>query len=154
MERSGQERRRLAPNTVRKTFGELSTAAIRARVRESNAYAAHWVTVPNLTWVRWVREDGRYVYCALRRRMDWLTGEIGTAPEPMGLDELKLVMTPAEASCDSCRIQMGTLLHGHDQWWSSGGSEKSLVERLDWIAQQMRLRIHSFLSATMLPPAA
>lgn len=139
---------------MRRTFGELGTAAIRTRIRESNAYAAHWITIPDLVWVRWPREDGRYAYCALRRRDGWLSGEIGSAPQPLALDELKLVGSLGEASGEGTRIALGALLGVGERWWPLGDSEKALIERLDWIALQLEQHLPRYLAATALPPAA
>ncbi len=47
-------------------------------------------------------------------------------------------------------IALGHLLHGHEKWWSSGGSEKAFLERLDWLALQLRLRLHSALTVSQL----
>jgi hypothetical protein len=146
-----ENRRPFLPTTVRRPFGEFATMALRRRVRETNAFDAHWVAAPNLAWVRWTREDGRFVYCAIRRQGDHITAELGTAPEPLALEELRPVTSLADASADRCRIPLGPLLHGHERWWSSGGSESSLVERIDWLAQQLQLRLRSFLAAQPVP---
>jgi hypothetical protein len=153
MERSGQNRRRVAPNTDRAPFGVLVGHAIRRRITESSGHETHWCVAPNVGWARWRREDGRFVYCAIRRRLDWLTAELGAAPAPLELDHLELVHAIEHAHGEGCRIQLGMLTEGHDKWWSSGGTEKALNERLDWLAQQMRLRMHAFMTATVRPAA-
>ena len=149
MERSGQNRRRVAPSAERAPFGALVSGAIRRRIPESSGHATHWSVASNLGWARWQREDGRFVYCAIRRRLDWLTAELGSAPGPLELDHLELVHAIEHAHGEGCRIQLGMLTEGHDKWWSSGGNEKSLNERLDWLAQQMKLRMHAFLAASI-----
>ncbi len=143
-----------ANSAGRATFGSLSNAALRTRIPEARSLEAIWTSQPNLGWVRWPRADGRFVFCAIRRRLDWITGEIGIGPDPVHVDELLLVTTLADAKATGCRIQLGMLLHGQDKWWSSGGSEPTLVERLDWIAMQMQLRLFSIVSATTPPRAA
>jgi len=151
MDYRGRDRRRGDPGAERKPFGELVRTAIRARMSEARASSARWQTTDNLGWVRWLREDGRYAYCGIRRRGDFLTGEIGVAQVELELDELTLVKSPADAPYEACRIQLGMLLHGHEKWWSAGGSEKTLMERLDWLATQMRQQMFSFLQVTTPP---
>jgi hypothetical protein len=114
---------------------------------------ARWVVAPNLAWVSWPREDNRHVYVALRRKLDFITGELGASIEAVELDSLPLVTTPAEGPPGGCRIALGSLLHGHAKTWSSGGSEKALIERLDWLAQQINLRLYAFVGSTA-PPAS
>jgi hypothetical protein len=149
MESSRPERRGRAPNPNRPTLGALVRIAIRNRIRESRAEDALWQSSHNLGWVRYACEDGRFVYCGIRRKMGWITGEMGIAHEALELDQLTLVNAiPSSAPGMTCRIQLGMLLHGTDKWWSFGGTEKGLTERLDWIALQMNLRMFSFLAST------
>ena len=108
-----------------------------------------WHSSPNLGWARWAGEDGRFVYCGIRRKLGWITGEMGISHQPLEIDQLTLVSAiPSSAPGLTCRIQLGMLLHGTDKWWSFGGTEKGLAERLDWIALQMNLRMFSFLAST------
>ena len=153
MDHMGRERRKLGPDEVRKPLGDLIREAIRKRMSEARVQTAVWVTTTNLGWVRWPLEDGRFAYCGIRRRGDFLTGEIGVAIAELELDELTMVNSPAGAPYEACRIQLGMLLHGHEKWWSTGGSEKTLIERLDWLATQMRQQMFSFLSVTTPPRA-
>lgn len=153
MERSDSERRKVNPKVPRTPFGELVRGAMKRRVTGARAHDAHWEIQPNLTWVRWAREDRHHVYFAIRRRGDCVTGEIGVAPWPLDLDELPLVRQVGDAPRDGCRIQLGFLLHGHDKWWSSGGSEPALIERLEWLGQQMQFAMSSFLSSVIDPAA-
>jgi hypothetical protein len=135
-------------------FGTLVRTAIRNRFRESRAPEAVWQGGSNLGWVRWACEDGRYFYCGIRRKNGWITGELGIASEPLELDELKLIQALTPSAGDAFRIQLGMLLHGQEKWWSFGGTEKGLNERMDWIAQQLQMRMYSFLSSSSVPPQA
>ena len=145
---SEKERRQGEARADRATLAMLARDALRLRVNESRAYSAQWTLASNLGWVRWEREDGRHVYCGIRRRMDWITGEIGVSTVPLELDELPLVTSLASVRTNAFRIQLGMLLHGQDKWWSSGGSEKTLLQRLDWLAQQMQMQLLSVTSST------
>lgn len=148
MEQSRPERRGRAPNPSRQLFGDLVRFAVRSRIREVRAVDTFWHSSSNLGWARWTGEDGRLIYCGVRRKHSWITGEMGISPQPLILDELTLVPTLPSAPTEECRIQLGMLLHGTDKWWSFGGTEKGLIERLDWIALQMNLRMYSFLAST------
>lgn len=152
MEPLRQDRRGGAPDSNRAPFGALANAAIRKHFRESRVPEAFWQAVPNLGWTRWAREDGLYIYCGIRRNIDWITGELGVAQAALDLDQLTLVAAPLPAPDSGCRMRLGQLLHGQDRWWSFGGNEAGLIERLNWISLQMRLRLFSFLSATAPPP--
>ena len=152
MEQDNRERRSSEPSARRRTFGELSRAALTTRVRDSRNSEARWVVAPNLAWVSWPREDGRHSYVAIRRRSDFITGELGASLEPVELDSLPLLTTTDGAPASGCRVELGSLLHGHAKTWSSGGSEKTLIERLDWLAQQLSLRLYAFMAATAPKP--
>lgn len=148
MEQPRPDRRGRAPNPNRATLGALVRVAVRNRIRESRAEDTYWQSTHNLGWARWTCEDGRFVFCGIRRKHSWITGEMGISHEPVDLDALVLVPSLPTAPGETCRIQLGMLLHGTDKWWSFGANEKGLIERLDWIALQMNLRLYSFLSAT------
>jgi hypothetical protein len=144
----GPERRKPVPgDKPRASFAELAAAALRTRLRETRDEGACWEHSPNLAWVRWPTEQGGFAFCALRRRFDFLTAEMGYSPVPVSLDDLPMVESIREAMPAGCRVRLGHVLQGYDHWWSSGGSEPSLVWRLDWLAHQLRFRLHSFLSA-------
>jgi hypothetical protein len=153
MEHPKPERRGRAPNPSRQLFGDLVRFAIRGRVRETRAVDTMWHSSANLGWARWAGEDGRLIYCGVRRKHSWITGEMGISQQPLVLDQLTLVPSLTPVPAEECRIQLGMLLHGTDKWWSFGGTEKGLVERLDWIALQMNLRMYSFLASTPPPRA-
>jgi hypothetical protein len=131
----------------RQPFGTFVRLAIRTRVPEARAHDAHWWSAPNIAWVRWQREDGRYAYCCIRRRRDWLTGEIGIAAEPFELEQLAVAKTSEGLASSGTRITLGYLISGHDQWWTTGGNESGFLERLDWLAHQLKLRLHTLNTA-------
>ena len=151
MEQDNRERRQES-SAPRRTFGELSRTALQARVRDSRHHEARWVVAPNLAWVSWPREDHRHAYVAIRRNLDFITGDLGTSLEPVNIDSLPLLTTTDKSPASGCRVQLGSLLHGHAKTWSSGGSEKTLIERLDWLAQQLSLRLYAFMAATAPRP--
>jgi hypothetical protein len=145
------ERRRNAASADRRPFQELAKIALQLRVRDARVTDARWVLAPNLAWVSWKREGDRYAYAGMRRQLDFITGELGASILPVELDDLPLVATPAEAPPEGGRIQLGSLLHGHGKTWSAGGSEAALIERLDWIAQQLHMRLYAFMASTAPP---
>ena len=152
MEKDHRERRKKEAAGDRLSFGELARVALKLRVRDARPDTARWVVAPNLAWVSWPREDSRHAYAALSRQMDFITGELGFSVAPVDLDQLPQVAALEGAPRDGCRIQLGSLLHGRSQTWAAGGSEKALIERLDWIAQQLHLRLYAFMASTA-PPA-
>ena len=45
-------------------------------------------------------------------------------------------------------------MSGHDQWWTTGGNERGFTDRLDWLAQQLKLRLHTLSTVTGQEDAA
>lgn len=142
------DRRDNTPSPLRKPFSALARQAITGKFRETRSPSARWVEATNLAWVSWKREDDRHVYVSLRRVSSLITGEIGFSNEPVDLDTLPQVTNAQECPVEGCRIPLGFLLHGHSKTWSAGGSEKALIERLEWIAQQLSMRLHAFMTST------
>jgi hypothetical protein len=137
-----QERRTAIAGSKRTSFAELSRAALEKHLSEARTPEAHWGGKPNLGWVRYRSPDGRFVFIALRRHLNWVTGEIGisrTAVELEGLD-LKAAPEPGTAY----RVRLGEMLHDEDKWWPAGDNEKELVEILDWLVLQMRVKVEKF----------
>lgn len=147
MSTSRRERRKPDDRPNRPPFGELVHLAMRRRLLDVRGTDADWFTARNLGWVRWQRAEDRYVFAAIRRRSDGLTGELGVSVAPLELDHLPLMQAAIE-DLELGRVTLGYMLHGHDRLWASGGSEATLLARLDWLAQQLQLRVHSFLAAT------
>lgn len=140
-----QERRSIPPGTPRATFADLARRALEKNVRESRQPAAHWGGKSNLGWVRWQDTDGHYVFLALRRHLDWVTGEIGVSPDPVELEALELRAEPDRAENAAYRVRLGHLLHDEDKWWPAQGSAKALEESLSWLALQMGVKLSAFL---------
>lgn len=140
-----QERRNGPPGKQRATFADLARRALEKNVRESRQPGAHWGAKSNLGWVRWQDTDGHYVFLALRRHLDWVTGEIGVSPDPVELETLELRVEPDRAENASYRVRLGHLLHDEDKWWLARGSAKSLDDRLHWLALQMGVKLGAFL---------
>lgn len=122
----------------------MAQAALRSRLREIRELNPEWGESSNLGWVRWPRGEGLWLYCGVRRRFDWITGELGWSAAPLDLDALPLVRRLGVHVGDGCRITLGDLLHGEEKWWSAGGTEAGFGHRLDWIAMQLQLRLRSF----------
>uniref|UniRef100_A0A832MNI5 Uncharacterized protein n=1 Tax=Eiseniibacteriota bacterium TaxID=2212470 RepID=A0A832MNI5_UNCEI len=141
------EDRRTVRRSARRTFSELARAALERHVPEARGGVAVWGEKPNLGWLSWRLPDGRYVFLALRRHLSWVTGEVGVSPVPSDLERLPLQAAPDETPDAAFRVRLGHLLHDEDKWWPAGSSEKELVERLEWLALQSRVRLNAFLRA-------
>jgi hypothetical protein len=142
-----EERRKTVAGAQRKNFALLARAAVEKHVPEARTGAAHWGSKSNLGWVRWPLEDGCLIYLGLRRHLDWVTGEVGVSAEPCELEDLELRAVPGDSCDPGYRVRLGHLLHDEDKWWPSGKSEKELVERLEWLVLQMKVKARTFFSA-------
>ena len=140
-----QERRHTATGVERKTFALIARRALEKHVPEARTGAASWGSKANLGWVRFPREDGRLLYLALRRHLNWVTGEIGLSPDPRDLEALALSAVPDDKAGAAFRVRLGHLLHDEDKWWPAGDTERALNERLEWLALQMRVKVDAFL---------
>lgn len=138
-----QERRRTPGE--RTPFSDLARRALEKHVREAQQESAHWGGKANLGWVRWRDESGHHLYLALRRHLDWVTGEIGVSAEPLDLEALELRAEPDRGDRPRYRVRLGHLLHDEDKWWPARGSARALVERLEWLALQMGVKLGAFL---------
>jgi hypothetical protein len=97
-------------------FARHARAALEKFVPEARTSAAHWNVGVNEAWVRFPRADGLHGYMALRRHLDWLTGEAGIAREPRPLSELVPVPGAVPDDAPGFRIRLGVLLHGEDRF--------------------------------------
>lgn len=140
-----QERRITAAGVERRTFALMARRALEKHVPEARTAAASWGSKANLAWVRFPREDGRFLYLALRRHLNWVTGEIGLSREARDLETLELRAEPDDRHGAAFRVRLGHLLHDEDKWWPAGDTERALVERLEWLALQMRVKVEQFL---------
>ncbi len=121
-------------------FPEMAREALLKHVPEARTEAATWGRKPGIVWVSWRRADGRQVSIALRRHLDWATGEVGLSPEPIAHDAL-----PLEASADTdrpaFRVRLGVLVHEGDRWWPVGETSREIRERLEGLVLQMRSKV-------------
>jgi hypothetical protein len=135
---------------ARATFARAARLAIEKRVPEARTPSATWGFKPNLAWVGWRLQDGRHAYIGLRRHLDWVTGEMATSESAILFDELPLLGDRGLDSADHVtggRVRLGVLLHDEDRWWPAGETESELVERLEWLALQLRVKAERLLHA-------
>ena len=135
------ERRQKRSGTERRHFAALAKQALEKHVPEARGKDVVWGEAPNLGWLRWPREDGGFVYLALRRHLDWVTGEVGVSSEPRDLATLELRATPAADASTAWRVRLGHLLHDEDRWWPAGATEDELIARLEALALEMRVKL-------------
>lgn len=134
-----------APGTTRAVFARHARAALEKYLPEARTGGAAWNIGANLAAVRWRRDDGVWMHTALRRHLDWVTGETGLSREPVAIGTLPLVTALPEATAPGFRIRLGTILHEEDRWWPAGGSAPALVEHLEWLALQLAVKSGPFL---------
>jgi len=125
-------------------FARHARAALERHIPEARAGAAHWHLGTNEAWVRFPRGDGLYGFFALRRHLDWVSGEAGLAREPRSLAELFRLPGRPSAAVSGYRIRLGDLIDGKDRWWSSGDTEGQLDERLGHLALQLAVKGKNF----------
>ena len=121
-------------------FARQARVALEMHVPEARARTAHWSLGTNEAWVRFRRKDGLYGYFALRRHLDWVSGEAGLSREPHSLGELLLMPGAGGGEAAGYRIRLGELLHGRDRWWSVGPNGSELDERLRFLALQLAVK--------------
>jgi hypothetical protein len=136
-----EERRQKQAGAERVSFAKLARQALEKHVPEARGAGVEWGEKPNLGWLRWPREGGGYVYLALRRHLNWVTGEVGVSPDARDLATLELRADPAPGADAAWRVRLGHLLHDEDTWWPTGPAEKTLTERLEWLALEMRVKL-------------
>lgn len=123
-------------------FPEMAREALLKHVPEARTEAAAWGRRPGIVWVRWQRTDGKYASIAVRRHLDWVTGEIGISPEPVAHEAL-----PLEVGLDfdkpAFRARLGVLMHEEDRWWPVGETTKEIRERLEGLVLQLRMKSDS-----------
>lgn len=122
------------------TFARHARAALERNVPEVRGPGALWSLGTNEAWVRFPRGDGRYGYYALRRHLDWVSGEAGVSREPRQLAELFLLPGTPRGEVAGYRIRLGDLIHGRDRWWPVGEGVSDLDERLGYLALQLAIK--------------
>ena len=121
-------------------FARHARAALEKHVPEARGQTAHWKLGTNEAWVRFRRGDGLHGYFALRRHLDWLSGEAGVSREPRELADLFLLPGVPRGEVAGYRIRLGELLHGKDRWWPAGETGTQLDERLGHLALQLAVK--------------
>jgi hypothetical protein len=125
-------------------FARHARAALERHVTEARGPDAHWHLGTNEAWVRFRRADGLYGYFALRRHLDWVSGEAGLAREPKPLAELVRLPDRPRGDVAGYRIRLGELIDGKDRWWPTGDTERELDERLGQLALQLVVKGGTF----------
>jgi hypothetical protein len=141
----GMERRK-TPEISRPSFATLARAAIEKHVPEARQPDAWWSLANNAVWVRWPVPDGVFAYIGLNRHLDWLSGEAGVSREPRALNALYPLPGVAPTNVPGYRVRLGHLLDHGDRWYPAGKNEAELVERLEWMALQLRVRGAAYFS--------
>ncbi|NOT34834.1 MAG: hypothetical protein HOP12_11785 [Candidatus Eisenbacteria bacterium] len=138
-----QERRK-EPRNPRATFDSLAREAIERCVPETRQPTASWHQAVNHAWVRWPIEGGRWRFLALMRHLDWISGEVGFANDPVDMQVLALHPGSTGDEGGGARARLGDLLGEGDRWWRGGAREHELVERLEWMALQLHVKGPSY----------
>jgi len=120
-------------------FPEMAREALEKHVPEARTEAAVWGRRPGIVWVGWRRPDGRHSSIALRRHLDWATGEVGISPEPVAHDVLPLELG-VSFDKPAFRVRLGVLMHEEDRWWPVGKTTREIRERLEGLVLQLRAK--------------
>ena len=121
-------------------FARHARTALEKHVPEARTPAAHWHLGTNEAWVRFPRPDGLYGYFALRRHLDWVSGEAGLSRGPASLVELFRLPGQPRGEVAGFRIRLGDLIDGKDRWWPTGETERELGDRLALLALQLAVK--------------
>ena len=120
-------------------FPEMAREALRKHVPEARTESAVWAHRPGIVWVRWQR-DGHYASIALRRHLDWTTGELGISPEPLDHEKLPLEIG-VDFAKPAFRVRLGVLLQQEDRWWPVGRTTREIRERMEGLVIQLRSKL-------------
>ena len=137
--------RRKSPSLARPSFASLAREAIEKHVPEARDPEAWWSLGNNAVWVRWREAEG-FAYLGIHRHLQWLGGEVGASREPSMLGELFPLPGPVATPVPGYRIRLGHLLEGEDRWWPVGPDQQSLIDRLEWLALQLRVKGKAYFS--------
>ena len=121
-------------------FARHARAALEKNIPEARNDNVHWSLGTNEAWVRFSRPDGLYGYFALRRHLDWVSGEAGLSREPRQMVELSLVPGRTGSEVTGYRVRLGELIHGRDRWWPTGDTSNELDEQLNFLALQLGVK--------------
>ena len=146
--------RRRPMERPRPGFAALARAAIEKHVPETRAADASWSLGANAVWVRWTLEASRFAYLGLHRHLNWLSGEAGISRAPVALADLHALPGEPSGPVAGYRIRLGHLLDDQDRWWPAGPDQGQLIERLEWLALQLRVKGNAFFSRFQEPARA
>src|SRR5262245_28378711 len=146
--------RRRPMERPRPAFAALARAAIEKHVSESRGEHAAWSVGANSVWVRWPLETTRFAYIGIHRHLNWVTGEVGMSHAPLELSALHALPGEPATPAEGYRIRLGQLLADQDRWWPTGHDENALIERLEWMALQLRVRGLGYFSRFPEPARA
>jgi len=135
-------------------FSQLARHALEKHVPESRDSRAWWSLANNAVWVRWPVDDVGYAYIGLHRHLDWLSGEAGMSREPSELGALFPLPGVPAAPVPGYRIKLGHLLDVDDIWWPAGDTLAEHIERLEWMALQLRVKGAAFFRRYPVPEHA
>ncbi|MBI1797851.1 MAG: hypothetical protein HYR74_12470 [Candidatus Eisenbacteria bacterium] len=121
-------------------FALHARAALEKHLPEARTAGARWGSGANLAWVRYRRDDGLYAYTALRRHLDWVTGEAGLSRAAREFHELPAHATLPGPDVEAFRLRLGEILHEEDRWWPAGATDADLIARLEWLALQLAVK--------------
>jgi hypothetical protein len=127
----------------RAPFASLARKAVEHSVPETRAAQAEWYEHINDAWVRWPFEGG-YAFLRIHRHLDWITGEFGIAREAVAIQALTLLPKAGTPESQGAMIRLGDLVGEEDRWWRAGADQKALVERLEWMALELRIKGAAF----------
>lgn len=128
------------------SFAALARAAIEKHVPEARGPETRWGVRPNLAWVRWARPGGGFSYLALRRHLNWLTGEAALASEALELEDVPLGASELPPDAPGYRVRLGEMIGESDRWWPAGASAPETSRQLEWIVLQLRVKADAWFS--------
>ena len=128
----------------RPAFASLARTAIERQVAEVRVIDAVWHLGINHVWVRWPIASDGWCFIGIQRHLDWITAEYGEANEPCDLSALSLLPGSEDPNSPGWRVRLGDLIEGEDRWWRPGADQVHLVERLEWMALQLRVKGHAY----------
>jgi hypothetical protein len=120
---------------------------------ETRTSEAWWSVANNDVWVRWPAGDA-FAYMALHRHLDWMSGEAGISREPREMSELFPLPGIPAVPVPGYRIRLGHLLDGNDRWWPTGEDERELIERIEWLVLQLRVKGAAYFRRYPAPAGA
>jgi hypothetical protein len=143
--------RRRPMERPRLSFATLARAAIEKHLPETRGPEAAWSLGPNAVWVRWPVEGSLFAYLGINRHLNWVSGEAGIARAPLELGVLHPLPGAPSQPVEGYRVRLGHLMEDQDRWWPAGPGESQLIERLEWLALQLRVKGQAYLGRFLEP---